>query len=628
MIPYMNTLIGGLFFISLLGYAWLLMLCLPKLNFGQSLITALCAMLWLAYVGVIILGILTPTAYTLIIGGLASFAGGLVCQFLNIRKLRKRTNTVGLYVYLLLALVMVIVPQGYKSYFHDDFSFWLRAVRELYIFDEFYINPTVRGAMYHTDYIPLFASLQYCVVRVFGWQDAFVSFPTFACLLSGIALLCDYIKKKGIAIIFAIVGVYILPVFGFDWLSIRADAWMLSLFTTSLIAYSFRKDNNYNSLLPIIMTCSIIAGTKIYSGLMMGAILCLAIFLDAFKQRNPQERKRLWLAFSLSVLGLLFMHFSWSIVYHVSTAYAEGRAISFNTLFQGNHRTGDLVSKFSMDSLSNANSLLKQAFVIFLGSRQVYIWVGSLLLVIALNIFPIVKKATVNKLFSMLLLCCMLYILGFWGSFFVQAETFNNTILYFATITTPLAIAILFVLAHALDQATTSVYKVLCGVALLTYSAMMGILNPPSHFVYSLIPREPYVSAFKLADDYYENYIGDQLTADDWGKHALLLECSEDASLIRSPSYKTHTYQYHGLPLRVTVRQFAYESYDVLKYLKGAWLDDIVRQNGYDMILLRIDDEPYWEAFSTMMGVESTGDAHSVYDIIPDGDGFIYECRK
>ena len=80
--------------------------------------------------------------------------------------------------------------------------------------------------------------------------------------------------------------------------------------------------------------------------------------------------------------------------------------------------------------------------------------------------------------------------------------------------------------------------------------------------------------------------------------------------------------------IQLNLQFTAYESYDVLKYRKGAWLDDIGRQNGYDMILLHIEDEPYWEAFSAMMGVESTGDAHSVYDIIPDGDGFIYECHK
>ena len=100
--------------------------------------------------------------------------------------------------------------------------YWARAVRELYVFDRFYIHGD--ATMFHMDYIPLLASLQYCVMRVFGWKDTYLLYVTFACIAASAAAMVDVSSRRlPVRIVTAVVLACAFLALGQSVLTTRAD---------------------------------------------------------------------------------------------------------------------------------------------------------------------------------------------------------------------------------------------------------------------------------------------------------------------------------------------------------------------------------------------------------------------
>ena len=160
----------GWYFASLLGWALLWMALIRPLKLGQALLCAVCGMLLTAYIGVIVLPLRQAAAWLLMAGGLAALAAGVLLLLMNRRQLRQRVLRPSLLVWLLLCAACLWALNGVRIEDHDSYSYWMRIVRELYTDGRFPIHMDTN--MSHTDYFPMLAALQYCVVQVFGWQDA------------------------------------------------------------------------------------------------------------------------------------------------------------------------------------------------------------------------------------------------------------------------------------------------------------------------------------------------------------------------------------------------------------------------------------------------------------------------
>ena len=170
---------GALFWVFLLGWGMLWMLLRPRLRAGAALLCGFASMLFVSYAGAIVLGAMAATAYGVMIAGLGGLIAGSAAAAMNGRSMRKRLCTPGLAVYAVLAAALVYLSRDVLIQDHDSLSYWARAVKELFTFERLYIHAD--ATMFHTDYIPMLASLQYAIVRVFGWQDAYLAFVPAAC---------------------------------------------------------------------------------------------------------------------------------------------------------------------------------------------------------------------------------------------------------------------------------------------------------------------------------------------------------------------------------------------------------------------------------------------------------------
>ena len=261
----------GWYFASLLGWALAWMALVRPLRLGQALLCAICGMLLTAYLGVIVLPLRQVTAYFLMAGGLAALAVGLVLLLLNKRQLRQRVLRPSLLIWLLLCTGCLLALKDVLITDHDSYSYWMRIVRELYTDGRFPIHMDTN--MSHTDYFPMLAALQYCVVQVFGWQDAGLLMVIVSAILAACMAMGDLLEGTWLPALTGAVLAYLFSAFGLTVFSTRGDGPMAALLAAGLLCLFFRRDDRPASWLPSLCAAAVLTGMKIYSGLLFALVI-------------------------------------------------------------------------------------------------------------------------------------------------------------------------------------------------------------------------------------------------------------------------------------------------------------------------------------------------------------------
>ena len=164
--------------------------------------------------------------------------------------------------------------------------------------------------------------------------------------------------------------------------------------------------------------------------------------------------------------------------------------------------------------------------------------------------------------------------------------------------------------------------------ALPLAAAGMMLLLPPAKLGEQFVFPTSLSSYSALAEGYYQNEIADQIVPGDEGKHALLIDCTYEASEIKSESGIVHAYQYYGIPLRVHVLQYAYGNYDLLDTVEAEVLKELLDQNRCDLLLLRVEDDLYWETIRDALALEGDWDEPvAVYDVLREDGETRFHCR-
>lgn len=626
-----NELSGALFFPALLGYALCLMLLVPKLRPGPALLSAYCGMLFASFYGVILLQIMVPAAYALMLGGLGALAAGIAGLCANWRGLRTRVLSSGCLVYVLGAFACILLTRGMQITAHDDLSYWARAAKELFTYDRFYIH--MDSTMFHTDYIPLFASLQYCVTRVFGWQEAYLAYVTFAGVLASLCALADMTPSKGWGFALASLLAYGFTVYGFTYFQLRADGPMCMLFVAALLCLYAREGDDTAALLPTVSAAAILPGVKIYSGLLFGVVLAACLLWEgrrtsrSAKARGARSGRASRWAGSAALALIALLQLSWSGLYHHASAvaaYENASAVAAFTgeafsgvrpvfsladLFSGNPRNTALWNAFTPENLRYVGGLISDTLSSYLHSALPYalLFMLSLLLVRDRN-----SRSRVAGSLAATLSASLLYLIGLFGSYFVQAETSGAALNYLNTASTPIVLVSLFYAVRAASGGRLKRRGLLL-TALMT--AGLLVLTPPAQWASRLTVQTSDSNASALAREFFNEEIADQIEPQDAERHAMLIDCTYEASQIKSESGKTHAYHYYGAPLRLHVWQYPYGNYDALDFIDQEALWQALNQNRCELLILRVEDELYWDALRDALELEDSAEPIAVYDV-------------
>lgn len=633
----------GWYFASLLGWALLWMALIRPLKLGQALLCAVCGMLLTAYIGVIVLPLRQATAFLLMAGGLAALAAGLALLLFNRRQLRQRVLRPNLLVWLLLCAGCLLALKDVRITDHDSYSYWMRIVRELYTDGRFPIH--MDANMGHSDYFPLLASLQYCVVRVFGWQDAGLLMVIASAILASCMAVGDLLEGKWLPALTGAVLAYLFSTFGLTIFSTRGDGPMAALLTAGLLSLFFRRDDRPASWLPSLCAAAVLTGMKIYSGLLFALVIGASMLfsIPGVKKSGRPVRALRWMSW-LAVLLPVIVHFSWSILYHYHSqlAYEQAElakaaygltpavtsvsAPSLASLLGGNPRTGELMGSLSSDLWERLQPLVAQFGDSLWHSDYPWLLVGAGLAIVLAAFQPRARRRRTLGALLALAVAALCYTVGLIAGFVVQEEIAAVALNYMNTALTPVLMLFVFLLIRLLagqDEAWRFPAQLPARWAVAAILPLMLLIQPPEVFTGQL-PLQNDDGIFRpFALEYYEEELGGFPFEEYANRHALLIDCSYSAAEIKSTSGKTHIYQYYALPMRMHIVQYPVEDYDRLGELTTENLYRLLRENRCDFLFLRIDDYLYWDQIDEALGLEEQCDwpePVGVYAVSYEGD--------
>ena len=635
------------------------MLLFPRLKMGAALFSAVCCMLFASYVGVILMNWAIPVAYVLMVGGLICLAALLPLIALDHRNLRGRMLSVPFWAYLSLCSLFVFLTYGKMNTGHDDFSFWARAVKELFILNRSYFQ--AGNNMFHMDYIPMAASLQYCIVRVFGWQDAFLAYVPIACVITGICAMADFLLKKRYGVFFIVIALLYYPALAFEFGQLTADGSLSVVFCSALLCLCYRKDVHASSLLPVICAIAILPGLKIYSGLLFAVLLTVLLLWSVKKERAkppvefPKDvacstgPNRIPMRFAvLACCLMLFTQFSWSGYYHfqsrrmdyeniLAQASYENQSLpedlqvpslTLRDIFAGNPRTSSLSSALTPEALDQVGDLIGITGTMY---QKSYLPAALLFLLpllwIAWQSNGRDRTVVLTLLFSMLA-AGILYTLGLFAGYFVQPEIYGGVITYLSTVHMPVILTALFVCVRSVSLHWDKAGK---GAALCLLLSLLAlpIVIQASHFPMPRFkPVEMNEGSVYHAKSFWEEEVSALLGEEDQQARAVLMDATWEATDITSKSSITHTYQYFALPMRVSVWQFEWGNYEAAESITRDFLVDAVKASRSNLLILRTDDFMYEDAFALALDVETDADMPWVFDVGRENGEVIFTQRN
>lgn len=641
---------GMLYYLSLLGYAMGFMSVLPKLKMGGALLSAQCAMLFLSYWGVIILGLMPKTAFAVLILGWILLLLGVIFSICGICDLRRRINSPALWIYGGMACLGFVLLSGYVVTDHDAYSYWARAAKELYTFEQPLLN--ANNNMSHLDYNPIFASLQYCITRVFGWQEAYLPFVNFGIVGVCLAALCDLFEKKRNAVLFFVPSLYLYGSFFQSSGSLVVDGTLSLLFTAALLLWCFRTNHGMAAWLPALCAMAVLPAVKLYSGLLFALALWAVAGMEWLGERKrikkePSERKNP--SGRLALLGLalvLLMEFSWSGYYHwhsrtanyenqvaqivfdgsAEAATLEPPRFQLSDLFAGNPRNESLSHALTAENLEKIGKLAGQTGTNFVDSPLFYLLLISLGMIFwQLMAAKGLERKRRKRVFICLCVMAVCYTLGLFGSYFVQEEVSGGALNYLKTVCVPFGIAGFLFVVRSLDQQRK---PLLSGIALAVLSIVLVVWTNPVSWWGTMRADGRYFRYGEHTHAFFAEELGELLTEQDKGERAMVVDNTWEATQYKSWSGFTHAYQYYAMPMRVFVYHLPYGEYDGLEAIVESWLTEELRRNRCTLLILRMEDTLYMDAFAQAMQIDSYADYPWVIDVAWETGEPVYALRN
>lgn len=644
------------FFISLLGWGIAIKALMPAIKLGVSIFCAFISMLLFSYTSMIVFGIFAPSAYLLIWGGIIAF---VVVGVFNLYKYQKGQSGILEKEDLFVVLVYGVCAVGFVAVLsdgtlkaHDAYSFWARAARELYLFNKGYFNADTNIA--HWDYNPIFATLQYAITKVFGWSTKYLYFVIIGCFVASMCAIMDSIKAGYKAkIVFLILTVFFYPSIAMTYSTafLGADGSMALLFVVGVLSWCGREKNDFISALPVVLSAIILPAVKLYSGLMLAAVLIIMIGISFWKNRDRYIK----ISLLAMIIGVLYMQFSWSAYYNYNADKAafERRVANYeyqgiendisseephfkiSYFFKGNPRTKQLSTDVNGNTISEmivlSKSSIKMLMVGSLYNSPMSITTMVLLTIIAyLFLAREEKKVSERRMKNTaiwLLVAAVIYICGMFGTYIVQPGTANEPIRYVGVVVIPMVISLLYYACEywgdQREQLSGISKNILLAVMLIlvlgsnslrlwnAYSADESLEYQPAAYARNMLENE-----FGVITDYVSN-----------DERILIIDNKkENAGL--GDSGVVYAYQYYMLPSRGRMLYFDFGDKGAAESMTDEYLEAVLLQSRIDVMAIVADGEEIRERLSSILGIYiESGKTYLINVEVQDGN-IEYTLRK
>ncbi|HNX62668.1 MAG TPA: hypothetical protein PKN45_08500, partial [Candidatus Limiplasma sp.] len=584
-------------------------------------------MLLSSYILIIVFGLYSIGPYVIIGAGLLM----LVWGFLRLRKRnRKRLSALWhpslLTFVFLCGCVIVCIGNGQFSS-HDAYSFWARAVREMYVKSTFYINAESNIA--HSDYNPMFASLQYSVVRVFGWSNAGLLYITAMPVIIVATMISDRVAWKNwyraLLTALALLLVYVSLDTTLTVTSVLIDGPLAMIFMGGVIVLSDTHDGD--TVLPTVLACAVLPGVKIYVGFLFA--IALAIILLIYRMQKKQRT----LTVVMAVVMMLFMQLSWSGIYNYdiacknqneSIARAEylgsesqkSTSIPFRLkyLFEGNYRNKKISASLGNVTIGQccapAIKQVKSIMTSKVATSRVKFWqmYASLFILLIITAFLLKREERQRyaKMLFVVVITNVIYTAGIMVTLAVQPQTISSFSRYLSVSYLCVFVCALYWLCR-MERATSQLVVLFVIVILL-----LGFT--PQYYSVAL-DCKPYPSA-TLAEATYT----DRVMQYSQGKRTLVIDNRDYHGAYVSTSGLAYAYMYVALPDYLNAIVLRYQNKNDYAMITKDYLTKQIVSMRINRIVLLVEDQKLANAVSIILGANVSVAGPAVFDVqIADG---------
>lgn len=614
-------------------------------------------MVFLAYTLIIVLGIFEAAAYGVLllgpIGGVCFAVRGAVRSGFQSKRVAERLaawRTPSTLLFLVLILGFAAFTQGMETFpSHDNYSFWARAVRELWALDSFYIHAGSNIA--HSDYCPAISALQYCAVRVFGWRNEYLCYVLFAMSAASLSAIYDRFTwarcAPAVLSVLAVLALYPLTAATYDIGELYIDGPMALLFAAAVVVWTEQTDapaGGGGGALPVLLAAFVLVTAKPYSGLMMAAVLFLAMLWSRIKRR---ERRGLAVTMLMAAL-ILYAQFSWSAVYNYHTAIkaydtqianheylnvayvpdAERPSFHWKYLFSGNPRSSKLLDGDMVQTLrhnwATAAWLKELATKKLSGTEHPCVTVLSataatlLLMLLVYATSDGEAKSRIKSAYLVSSAACLLYMAGMLATFLVvQPEASSSAIRYAGVI---LLILQNILLRYLAEQCARKNAKSICIFAAV--AVLLAVFLSPKQLVKAYCVNTAYAS-MSFAQSGMDSVRGRLAPSD----RVLYIDNRDPEGKWISSSGVIYCYQYAALPERATALWHRYGDSAAMESVTEAALTDRLAAERANKIVILADDADCAKRYSEILHVAVPVGRACIVDVTVRGGAYHFSLE-
>lgn len=642
-----------LFFGSVLGWGLFLKIFRPKCNMGAALLCSINSMLFLSYVLIILCGAFKAVPFILIYGGILALVFS-AATYIYKKQYTQQSDWFIIILFIVLSFFFTLILQEGILKGHDAYSFWARAAKELYAFESNYFNADTNIG--HRDYNPIFASLQYCITKVFGWSTKYLYYVIICEVVACLCAIVDCMKiSNRIKIIFCVFITYFCPMISeaFSTSVLGADESMALLFAAGVICWYGREDDSIDAALPVIVSAVILPSIKLYSGAMFAVVLAIMAVISLHKKRERLFRIVLPMA-----VGILFMQFSWSAYYNynmdkvtyerVIAGYdyegvdipdsLEEPRFKLSYIIKGNPRSKQLVDGGEqITDISEVVTLCKSTLYTYLNDNidnsSLRISTIVFLVIFAHVILASYEKKLMNKkiLHNIMLVCygaAFVYVLGIFITYFVQPQTAHSAIRYVGVAVIPLVTGLIFCCCsywegekeygNEISKLSKQILVVIMLLMLLDsdYGRVLSSYRATSKQEYWAAVYVQELFQSELHDIYNNIPVTDRV---------LLIDNREE-NVGLSKSGTVYAYQYYTLPKRWDALYYDFSDEELVNNVTDEFFEESFAGKRIDVVVVMTDNVVLQEKLSKLFNVDISSNVCAINVKCHDGK-FIYSLK-
>ncbi len=321
-----------LFVLSMFGYTVFYKACFKKMSLGLSLFMAYGSMSFLMYL-FLIFSFLKVGAYFVIGIGFI-----LLVFFFSKARIQKAEWLSPAFLFFLLTLLCLLtLTIRQKVYVHDDFSHWMKAVKQMVDYDAYFVPYT---PLEEVGYMPAFIPICYAMTRLFGYKEGVVYIIKSLGLISLLSWFIEMIskttedrKKSWLASILSICIFFLFPIFNtysYGFNTLLVDMELGVYFAVGLIYAITQKE-----LFPIFILTTNLSLLKLGTGVMFSYLIIAARLLKELDLKNRalwvkriKEKQKSILLLILLLLLPIGLNMSWKICYNQNKVISNHREVT------------------------------------------------------------------------------------------------------------------------------------------------------------------------------------------------------------------------------------------------------------------------------------------------------------